>query len=188
MALEEGEGVFVELADVLADRGVRAHLKDDELAVLDAAPEGLDEAGRRHNVLSAERDLCRRCDLVELAKRIMGDERVRLTEESVDRLFWPAAHEGRELLDIFGLGRVKLRREAEGKDPLDHHLLDAAETLGDGLPVADDGLQERVALRPAGMQRQRLDPLGIFAGEPQASRAAQREAAHMRLLDADRAA
>ena len=88
---------------------MRAHLEDDEFAILDAAPERLDEAGRGHNIVAAERDLRRRFDLAELAKRVMGDDRVRLTKEGVDRLFWPAAHEGGELVDIFGLGGVKLR-------------------------------------------------------------------------------
>jgi hypothetical protein len=36
------------------------------------------------------------------------------------------------------------------------------------------------------MQRQRLDPLGIFAGEPKPNGPAQRHAAHMRPLDPDR--
>ena len=117
----------------------------------------------------------------------MRDDSVRLTKEGVDRLFRTAAHEGGDLLNIFGLGRVKLRREAEGKDPLDGHLGDAAEALGYGLPISNDGLEKRIALRPAGMQRESLDPVGVFAGEPQANRATQRQAAHMRCLDADRA-
>ena len=66
---------------------MRAHLEDDELAILDAAPERPDEASRGDNILSAERDLRRRFDPAELAKRVMGDECVRLTKEGVDRLF-----------------------------------------------------------------------------------------------------
>ena len=53
---------------------MRAHLEDDKLAVLDAGSEGLDEAGRGLNILPAERDLRRRFDLAELAKRVMGDD------------------------------------------------------------------------------------------------------------------
>src|SRR5580692_5480905 len=78
-------------------------------------------------------------------KRVVGDDRVRLTKEGVHRLSRPAAHEGGELIDIFGLGGVKLRRQAEWKDPLNDHLLDVAESLGDGLPVADDNLEKRIA-------------------------------------------
>src|SRR5260370_30510187 len=103
--------------------------------MLDAAPERLNEPGRGDNIVAAERDLRRRFDLAELAKRVMGDDGVRLTEEGVDRLFWPAAHEGGKLLEIFGLGRVKLRREAKGKDPPDDHLLYAVDALGDDLPI-----------------------------------------------------
>src|ERR1700733_34541 len=98
---------------------MRAHFEDDELAILDAAPERLHEPGRGDNIVAAECDLRRRFDLAELAKRVMGDDGVRLTKEGVDRLFWSAAHEGGKLLEIFGLGGVKLRREAEGEDPLD---------------------------------------------------------------------
>src|ERR1700722_7955614 len=106
---------------------MRAHLENDELAILDAAPERLNEPGLGDNIVAAERDLRRRFDRAELAKRVMGDDGVRLTKEGVDRLFRPAAHEAGKLLEIFGLGGVKLRREAEGEDPLDDHFLDAAE-------------------------------------------------------------
>ena len=95
--------------------------------------------------MAAESHLRRRGDLAELAKRVVGDHRVRLPNEGVERLLRPAAHEGRELVDVLGLGGVKLRREAERKDPLDDHFRDAAETLGDGLPVSDDDLQKWVA-------------------------------------------
>ena len=63
--------------------------------------------------MAAERDLRRRRDLAELTQRIMGDDRVRLAKEGVERLFRPAADEGGELVDILGLGGVKLRREAD---------------------------------------------------------------------------
>src|SRR3984957_15200561 len=186
MALEESESLFVELADVLIDRGVRAHFEYGEFAHLDAAPKRLDEAGRSHHIVAAESDVRRRFNLRELADRVMGDDSVGLTEKCVNRLVRTAAHEGCELLDIFGLGRVKLRREAEGKDALDDHLRDAAKRLRDGPPAADDGLQEWVALRPAGVQRERLHAFRMFAREPEPNRAAQRQAAHMRSLDADR--
>src|SRR5208337_4774956 len=110
----------------------------------------------------------------------------RLPDEGVERLLRPAAHEGGELVDVLGLRGVKLRREAERKDPLDDHFLDAAETLGDGLPVSDDDLQKWIAFRPARVNRERLDALRIFAGEPKRSGPAQRHAAHVRPLDADR--
>ena len=99
--------------------------------------------------MAAEGDLRRGGDLAELTQRVMGDDRVRLAKEGVERLLRPAAHEGGELVDVFGLGGVKLGRQAERQDSLNDHLLDAAETLGDGLPVADDDLEERVGLRPA---------------------------------------
>src|ERR1700722_16646435 len=143
-----------------------AHLEYDEVGLLDAARQRLDEAGRGDDIVLSERDLRRRGDLAELPQRVMGDDRVRLAKEGLDRLLWPAADEGRGLIDVFGIGWVELRREAEGKDPLDDHLLGVAEALGDGLPVPRDDLQKRVALRPTGMQRERLDPLGVFAREP----------------------
>ena len=55
-------------------------------------------------------------------QRVMGDHRVRLAHERIERLLRPAAHEGGELIDIVGLGRIKLGREAPGKDALDDHL------------------------------------------------------------------
>ena len=63
---------------------------------------------------------------------------------------------------------------------------DAAQALGDGLPALDHGFEERVGLGPAAVQRQRFDALRIFAGKPQPGRRAERQAAHMRALDADR--
>ena len=84
----------------------------------------------------------------------------------VERLLRPAAHESGELVDVLRLGGVKLRSEAEGKDPLDDHFRDAAETFGDGLPAFGDDFQKWVGLGPATMQRQRLDSLRVFAGKP----------------------
>jgi hypothetical protein len=136
--------------------------------------------------VAAEGDLGRGGDLAELAESVVSDDRVRLADEGVERLLRTAAHEGGELADIIGLGGVKLGRETVGKDSRNDHFLDAAEALGDRLPAFRHDLQERISLRPAGVQRKRPDLLRIFASEPETDRAAERDAAHMRLLDPDR--
>jgi hypothetical protein len=49
------------------------------------------------------------------------------------------------------------------------------------LPVPHDDLQKRIALSASRNAAESvLTRLGVFAGEPQANRAAQRQAAHMR--------
>ena len=56
--------------------------------------------------MAAEGHLGRRGDLAELAKRIVGDHRIRLANEGVERLLRPAAHEGGELVDVLGFWGV----------------------------------------------------------------------------------
>lgn len=165
MALEKAQRLLVEPGNVLVDGRVRAGLEDEKFAAFDAVLHRLGETRRAHGVVAAKGDLRRRLDTRELSQCIMSDHRARLADESIIWLLRPAAHESRELVDIFRLGCIEFRREAPREDALDDHFRDAAQAFGDGPPAFHGDFEERVGFGPAAVQRQRFDPLRVFAGE-----------------------
>src|SRR5271156_1589557 len=165
MTVEEVQRLFVELGYAFVNGGMRAGLENYEFAPLDGTLHWVGETGRAHDVVAADGGLGRSLDTGELGDSIMGDHRVRLTHEGIERLLWPAAHESGKLIDVIRLCGVKLRCETEWKNPLDYHFLDT-QALCARLPAFDNDLEEWVGLLPAAMQRQRFHPLRIFAAEP----------------------
>src|SRR5215470_3656278 len=71
LPLEERQALLVELGDAFVDWRVRAAFENRKLAALDAVLHRVGEAGRRHHIVAAERNLCRRLDLRERRERIV---------------------------------------------------------------------------------------------------------------------
>ena len=117
VALEKTQRLLVELGDVLVDGSMRAALEDRQLAPADAVLHRFRETGGGDGVVAAEGDLGRGLDARERGRGIVGDHRIRLAHEGIERLCWTFAHEGGERLDIIRLRRVELRGEAPGKMP-----------------------------------------------------------------------
>ena len=67
--------------------------------------------------MATESDLSRGFDECQLDESIVRDHRARLAHEGIKWLLRPAAHESRELVDVFWLGRIKLGREAVREYP-----------------------------------------------------------------------
>jgi hypothetical protein len=111
VTVQEAQGLLIELGYALVDGSVRAGLEHQKFVRLDSICQRVGEAQRGHKVVAAECDLGRGRDTAELGDCIMGDHRVRLAYEGVERLFRPTAHESGELVDIVRLARIKLRRE-----------------------------------------------------------------------------
>src|SRR5262252_3278547 len=178
MSSQKAQSLFVELCDTFVDSGVRAAFKNQKLTPRDSTRERTGEAQRGDGVVATESDLGRRLDARQLGKSIVGDHCARLAREGVKRLLRSAAHECRKLVDVFWLGRIKLGREAVREYPLDDHFRDTVQRFCNAPPAFNYHLEEGVGFRPAAVQRQRFDPLRVFAGKPQPCCRAERNTAY----------
>src|SRR6266436_3406002 len=166
MSSQKAQSLFIELGHAFVESGMRAAFKNQKLTSRDSTLERVGEAQRGNGVVATESDLGRGLDACQLGESIVGDHRARLAHEGIKRLLWSAAHESCELVDVFWLGRIKLGREAVREYPLDDHFLDAVQGLCNTQPAFDHNLEEWIGFRPATLQRQRFDPVRIFAGKP----------------------
>jgi hypothetical protein len=131
-----------------------------------------------------ERDLGGRADLAEDAARVVGEHRVGLGQKRLERLGRAAAHEVDEALHEVRLLVVHPGGEAEREHALDDGVCDRGQPLRQRSPHLDQGAQVGVGAMPPAVHRERAHPLGVARRQVQADCPAQRDAGHVRALDA----
>src|SRR5215471_18525152 len=111
VALQECQGLLVELVDLLIHRGVRALFEYDEFRAADSTCQLIRKTSRRHHVPPPKGDLGWHLDLVQMRRTIVPDHGVRLLQEARHRLRRPAPHKVSQGLDVFRLSGIQLGRE-----------------------------------------------------------------------------
>ena len=82
MALQECQGLLVELLDLLIDRRVRALFKDQQFGAAYGTCHLIRETSRRRQVVTPKSDLRWYRDLAQLRRGIMRDHGVGLLEKT----------------------------------------------------------------------------------------------------------
>src|SRR5215469_15958923 len=119
VALEKAQRFCVELVDVFVNGSMGATLKDRQFAPGDGVLHRIPKAGGGDDVVATEGDLRRGLDSGKRGFGVVGDDRIRLAQESVERLCRTAAHKGGERLDIVRFRCVELRGKAPREYALD---------------------------------------------------------------------
>jgi hypothetical protein len=99
VALQKGQGLLIELLDLLIDWCVRALFKDQQFGVADGTRHLIRKTSRRQYVVTPKGDLRWYRDLAQLRGDIMRDDGIRCLEEIRQRLHWPAPHKFGQGLD-----------------------------------------------------------------------------------------
>ena len=99
VALQECQGLLVELLDLLIDWRVRALFKDQQFGAAYGTFHPIRKTSRRRHVVTPKGDLRWGRDLAQLRRDIMCNHGIRLLEEGRQRLRRPAPHKVGQGLD-----------------------------------------------------------------------------------------
>jgi hypothetical protein len=129
--------------------GVRQVVEDHQLAPRDPAPERLGEAGGADKVARSEGDQGRNVDVAQRRARVVGEDRVGLSQERVHGLGGTATHEVHQRVDELRPFDVHLGRETPREDAVDDDVRDGRQRGRERTPLPDDDLQIAVSGVPA---------------------------------------
>src|SRR5713226_4039035 len=83
-------GLLIELLDLLIDRSVRTPFKDQQLGIANIALHPIRKAYGGRQVVTSECYLRWCGNPAKLSLNVVGDHRIRLLDESRQRMCWPA--------------------------------------------------------------------------------------------------
>src|SRR5215472_8736646 len=150
--LQKRQSGLVKLIHLLVDRRVGTSLKNHQLSLLNVLLQRVSKTGGGDHVVSAERDLRWCFDLPQLSLCVVGEHRLGLSHECLERLRRSSPDKIGQGIDVLGPGGVELGGEAPGENPANDHLWNAPQTLCYHLPTLHSSLEKGISFGPCAMQ------------------------------------